>query len=200
MTYIYTDIMDNRYFTLIHGNRDEILEAIHETITSYDKPVTSYEAPLNIDLNDVQYNPPILKCQLWTPDNSQGVAYFANLRDGMPFLMYRLSKNYNFEFTQVSLDVDIDSEYIYAMRVFHHIDKNGNERYVRVMQDPKWDFWEQGERLPFEQVDKYSERFIKKRLTNEMILDYALALGWDLRSPDFWQSRTDARYYEWSNR
>lgn len=170
MTYIYTDIMDNRYFTLIHGNRDEILEAIHETITSYDKPVTSYEAPLNIDLNDVHYNPPILKCQLWTPDNSQGVAYFANLRDGMPFLMYRLSKNYNFEFTQVSLDVDIDSEYIYAMRVFHHIDKNGNER------------------------------FIKKRLTNEMILDYALALGWDLRSPDFWQPRTDARYYEWSNR
>ena len=33
-----------------------------------------------------------------------------------------------------------------------------------------------------------------------MILDYALALGWDLRSPDFWKSSTDARYYEWSNR
>ena len=45
-----------------------------------------------------------------------------------------------------------------------------------------------------------SERFIKKRLTNEMILDYALALRWDLRSPYFWKSSTDARYYEWSNR
>ncbi|MBQ8169356.1 MAG: hypothetical protein IJZ98_01285 [Bacteroidales bacterium] len=105
-----------------------------------------------------------------------------------------------FEITQVCLELDIDSEFNYAMRVFHHIDINGNERYVRVMQDPKWDFWEQGERLPFEQVEKYSERFIKKRLTNDMILDYALALGWDLRSPDFWKSSMDARYYEWSNR
>ena len=105
-----------------------------------------------------------------------------------------------FEITRVSLELDIDCEFNYAMRVFHHIDIDGNERYVRIMQDPKWDFWEQGERLPFEQVDKYSERFIKKRLTNEMILDYALALGWDLRSPDFWKSSTDARYYEWSNR
>ena len=118
----------------------------------------------------------------------------------MPFLVYRLMKIRPFEITRVSLELDIDSEFNYAMRVFHHIDIDDNERYVRVMQDPKWDFWEQGERLPFEQVDKYSERFIKKRLTNEMILDYALALGWDLRSPYFWKSSTDARYYEWSNR
>jgi vacuolar-type H+-ATPase subunit B/Vma2 len=65
------------------------------------------------------------------------------------------------------------------------------------MQDPKWDFWEQGERLPFEYVDKYSERFIKNRLTNDMILDYAMALGWDLRSDVFWTTDENAYSFEW---
>lgn len=192
--------MDSRYFTLIKGDRDEILEAVHKAIVSYERKEMSYDAPLNLDLTDVHYNPPAIKCQLWTPENSEGIACFANLENGIPFLSYRLMKIRQFEITQVCLEFDIDSEFNYAMRVFHHIDINGNERYVRVMQDPKWDFWEQGERLPFEQVEKYSERFIKKRLTNDMILDYALALGWDLRSPDFWKSSMDARYYEWSNR
>lgn len=192
--------MDSRYFTLIKGDRDEILEAVHKAIVSYERKEMSYDAPLNLDLTDVHYNPPAIKCQLWTPENSEGIACFANLEGGMPFLSYRLMKIRQFEITQVCLEFDIYSEFNYAMRVFHHIDINGNERYVRVMQDPKWDFWEQGERLPFEQVEKYSERFIKKRLTNDMILDYALALGWDLRSPDFWKSSIDARYYEWSNR
>lgn len=193
-------MIDNRYFTLIKGDREEILSAVHEALISYGKKLLSYNAPLNLDLTDVHHNPVVLKCQLWTPDNSEGVACFSNLEDGMPFLVYRLMKIRPLEITRVSLELDIDCEFNYAMRVFHHIDIDDNERYVRVMQDPKWDFWEQGERLPFEQVDKYSERFIKKRLTNEMILDYALALGWDLRSPDFWKSSTDARYYEWSNR
>lgn len=193
-------MIDNRYFTLIKGDREEIFSSVHEAIISYGKKKMFYNAPLNLDMTDVHYNPVTVKCQLWTPENTEGVACFANLSDGMPFLFYRLMKIRQFEITRVSLEFDIDNEFNYAMRVFHHIDINGNERYVRVMQDPKWDFWEQGERLPFEQVDKYSERFIKKRLTNEMILDYALALGWDLRSPDFWKSSTDARYYEWSNR
>ena len=192
--------MDSRYFTLIKGDRDEILEAVHKAIVSYERKEMSYDAPLNLDMTDVHYNPPAIKCQLWTPENSEGIACFANLEGGMPFLSYRLMKIRQFEITQVCLEFDIDSEFNYAMRVFHHMDINGNERYVRVMQDPKWDFWEQGERLPFEQVEKYSERFIKNRLTNDMILDYALALGWDLRSPDFWKSSMDARYYEWSNR
>lgn len=192
--------MDSRYFTLIKGDRDDILEAVHKAIVSYERKEISYDAPLNLDLTDVHYNPPAIKCQLWTPENSEGIACFANLENGIPFLSYRLMKIRQFEITQVCLELDIDSEFNYAMRVFHHMDINGNDRYVRVMQDPKWDFWEQGERLPFEQVEKYSERFIKKRLTNDMILDYALALGWDLRSPDFWKSSMDARYYEWSNR
>ena len=158
-------MIDNRYFTLIKGDREEILSAVHEALISYGKKLISYNAPLNLDLTDVHHNPVVLKCQLWTPDNSEGVACFGNLEDGMPFLVYRLMKIRPFEITLVSLEFDIDCEFNYAMRVFHHIDIDGNERYVRVMQDPKWDFWEQGERLPFEQVDKYSERFIKKRLT-----------------------------------
>ena len=171
-------MIDNRYFTLIKGDREEILSAVHEALISYGKKLISYNAPLNLDLTDVHHNPVVLKCQLWTPDNSEGVACFGNLEDGMPFLVYRLMKIRPFEITRVSLEFDIDCEFNYAMRVFHHIDIDGNERYVRVMQDPKWDFWEQGERLPFEQVDKYSERFIKKRLTNNLYYGKIQTYGW----------------------
>ena len=51
--------------------------------------------------------------------------------------------------------------------------------------------------VPFEQTEKYKERIKKNRLTNDMILDYAEAMGYDVRNPDFWKS-DNATYLEWS--
>ena len=190
--------MDNRYFTLINATMGEILEAVEEAIISYGKMPISYAEVLKIDLYDVHNNPSVIKYHLWTPANSKGVACFTNIRDGLPSLIYRIRKKHNFEVVQVCLSVDLPNcDFRYAMRVFHHWAQDGNERYVRVMQDPKWDFWEQGERLPFEQVDKYSERFIKNRLTNDAILDYLMELGWNLRSEDFWATDETAYCFEW---
>ncbi len=81
--------------------------------------------------------------------------------------------------------------------MFHFLGPNGTERLVRVMQDPRWDFYEEGNPFPFEQTEKYKERIKKKRLTNDMILDYAEAMGYDVRNPDFWES-DNATYLEWS--
>ena len=53
------------------------------------------------------------------------------------------------------------------------------------------------ETLPFEQTEKYKVRIKKKRLTNDMILDYAEAMGYDVRNPEFWKS-DNATYLEWS--
>lgn len=190
--------MDNRYFTLINAPMNEILEAIEEAIKSYGKTPISYTEELNIDLYDVHNNPSVIKYHLWAPSNSKGVACFTNIRDGLPSLIYRIRKKHNIEIVQVCLSINLpDCDFRYAMRVFHHWSQDGSERYVRVMQDPKWEFWEQGERLPFEQVDKYSERFIKNRLTNDVILDYAMELGWNLRSDDFWTTDETAYCFEW---
>ena len=62
------------------------------------------------------------------------------------------------------------------------------------MWDDRWDFYEEGEPMPFEQTERYTERLRRKRLTNDMVLDYAKALGWDLRDPAFWTSDQDAWY------
>lgn len=192
--------MKNVRFTIINADIEEVCKAIEEGMDVKEFSVL-YESPLDIDLDEVAYNPPVMKCQLWTPCNSEVTACFTNLKDGWNSLFYWLRKRRNFEITHLAFSHDVpnDEDY-YAFRHFHHIAEDGSERYVRVMQDPRWDFWEQGEIMPFEQIEKYSERFIRNRLTNDMLLDYALAMGWDLRSPDFWKSHGKARCYERSNR
>lgn len=55
------------------------------------------------------------------------------------------------------------------------------KRFVRAFRDDtRWDFFEQGERLPFEKDEYYRKRRIRDRLTPELLRGYSLALGWDL--------------------
>jgi hypothetical protein len=55
--------MDSRYFTLIKGDRDEILEAVHKAIVSYERKEMSYDAPLStktpISMDGTAFQPPM---------------------------------------------------------------------------------------------------------------------------------------------
>lgn len=68
------------------------------------------------------------------------------------------------------------------------------ERYVRVMWNNRRDFFETGHPFPFEQTERYTERIRRKRLTTDLVLGYAKAMGWDLRDPCFWKPSADASY------
>lgn len=151
----------------------------------------------NIDLSYVEHNVRRWKLQIWKPLCGHGVVLWGNVADGFDSITYILNKRYGLGWTRVSFTLDTP-EPGYEMRFFHYMPANGKERYVHVMQNPRWEFWESGEPLPFEQTERYKERIKKKRLTNEMLLDYLLALDWDLRSPDFWKSDGDTCYFEWT--
>ena len=190
--------MITRIFSFLDADMDDISRSIIE-IKEPSYPVSASKSPLKIDLSYVDYGALVTKMVLWAPQKRQ-TAVYGNQGDGFYTLCNVLNLRYGYDVTQICLTLDpenkIDDE-VYDMRLFYHIGKVYERRLVRVMQDPRWDFYEIGEPFPFEQTEKYKERIKKKRLTNDMILDYAEAMGYDVRNPDFWES-DNATYLEWS--
>lgn len=191
--------MITRYFTFVNADLKRVSDAMVEIIEDPDCSVKRYVSRLFVDLSYVRYTTPVKKMVLWSPCDNH-TAVYGNQSDVFYTLCNVLHLRYGFDITQICLTLDpenkIDNE-IYDMRLFYHIGKDNSMRMVRVMQDPRWDFYEIGEPFPFEQTEKYKERIKKKRLTNDMILDYAEAMGYDVRNPEFWKS-DNATYLEWS--
>ena len=190
--------MINRIFTLINGDIEDIHTAILNILKKWNHTIIKdRHSPVKIPIEDeIPYEIPIRYLILWHPTNTKGVALFGNQFDGFYSMTYLLNHHYNFELTRIAVDFEIENnEPEYGMfHNFHHFYADGRERMVRVMWDDRWDFYEEGEPMPFEQTERYAERLKRKRLTNEMVLDYAKALGWDLRDPAFWTSERDAWY------
>ena len=191
--------MVNRNFTLINGNIEDVHAAILKIIKHWNQTVLeNYLAPVDIHLEMVipDGGRQIQNIVLWKPANVNGTVLFGTERDGFHSMTWVLNNTYKFELTRIALDFDIENgEPEYGMHHnFHHLYADGRERLVRVMWDDRWDFYEKGEPMPFEQTERYTERLRRKRLTNDMVLDYAKALGWDLRDPAFWTSERDAWY------
>ena len=189
--------MGNRIFTLIYGD----IEDVHIAILDIFNDVTilkNYRAPVDIHLEEIIPGgaPPVWNSVLWQPKNTKGTVLFGNVQDGFTTTAWILNHKYKFEMTRIAVDFDIENdEPEYGMfHSFHHFYADGRERLVRAMWDDRWDFYEEGEPMPFEQTERYTERLRRKRLTNDMVLDYAKALGWDLRDPAFWTSDQDAWY------
>ena len=108
---------------------------------------------------------PIDKVLLWKPKGHNGTVVFAN--SDIDRIMYFINLEDKFDITGIMLDLDLPGENHYLpCYYFKHWNKDNSFRLVRVMCDPRWVFYEEGERFPFEQVEKYNERMKKKRLTN----------------------------------
>ncbi len=61
------------------------------------------------------------------------------------------------------------------------------ERTVMAMNDGgRWQFYTQGDPLPFERLECYSARRIKDRMTTEMLEEYGNAMGLRLFDPEFY--------------
>ena len=192
--------MITRNFSFIEGYIDDIKSHIIN-IMGPEYPVTECApAELKVVLDYEDIGSCIAQMVLWAPSPAQ-TAIYGNQSDGFSVLCNILNHRFGYNVTNISLTLDLDNKInsfdIYLFRLFEFLGQNGKKRLVRVMQDPRWDFYEIGEPFPFEQTEKYKERIKKKRLTNDMILDYAEAMGYDVRNPEFWKS-DNATYLEWS--
>lgn len=73
------------------------------------------------------------------------------------------------------------------------VDANGKPaRTVRVMKDDRWDFFQEGSPLGFEQTERYESRLVRDRLTRDMVLDYLEAWGAPVREEAFWRTSMPA--------
>ena len=73
---------------------------------------------------------------------------------------------------------------------FKRLFRDGSRRIVRCLQEDRWNFYQDGPVLPFEDPAQYRKRRIKDRLPEDILISYALRLGWDIRSSDFWRPET----------
>lgn len=189
--------MINRRFTLIYANMGTVEAAILDCYKTDVKILKVQNTPLEIQLEkSIPYYTKVKEIVLWQPKNASGTVLFGNQYDGFDVLGHILRNQYKLELTRIAISCNIESEEDdYApFYKFEHLYADGRNRYVRVMWDNHWDFYENGEPMPFEQTEKYQQKIRSKRLTNDMVLDYAKALGWDLRDPCFWESDKNAWY------
>jgi len=182
---------------MIYADLETVKNAFLNSLNGYFTVVETHYGIFEIHLEEpIPYNHPITKVVLWQPPDSPGTVLYGNQYDGFHSLGSVLNDDYHLEMTRIAISMDIDApdsdSYLFCK--FEHNFSDGRERYVRVMWDDRWDFYEKGEPMPFEQTENYTQRIRRKRLTNEMVLDYAKALGWDLRDPSFWTSKKEAWY------
>lgn len=168
--------------TIFFTSIDEIKEALLDRCNSGNNSIINV-ATLSLDnFRNPQYNPQESKAVFWKPQNCSFIVMTSNLLDGWDSLVTIISKHLSVPYLEIALDEDY--------RVFHY-----NNRYVRVMWDGKWDFYEYGTPFPFELLDQYANRLIKKRLTIDMIINYAKQLNVDITDPNMYCSNEDAIYF-----
>lgn len=130
----------------------------------------------------------IVKCVIWQPEsiNFNLSVFLTNIPDGWPSIINKYYSQYKSEVFR-AVFCDTDSEFpLYAFEY-------KNKETIRVIQsmkeEKKWEFFEKGTMLPFENGSIYKKRRIADRLNNEIIYEYLLTNGIDILNDKFWNSK-----------
>ena len=77
----------------------------------------------------------------------------------------------------------------YKMYKFNYYKGGDSIRYVRSMQDPRWEFYERGNPLWFEDTELYKQRMIKKRMNLQVIDSYLKKMRIDIFDENFLKNK-----------
>lgn len=84
----------------------------------------------------------------------------------------------------------------YPLSDFQYVENGIEKRYVRAMKDgARWEFYQEGEIMGFENPLYYKKRKIKDRLNKEILTEYLSKLGIDIASPELWTPVRASTYY-----
>lgn len=72
----------------------------------------------------------------------------------------------------------------YPKNSFEYIHSNGDIRIIMALKEDRWTFFQQGEPLPFENLEYYNSKRIKDRINFDIIKEYLLKLGIDFYKID----------------
>ena len=123
---------------------------------------------------------------VFSPVSSPNITLFtSNLSDGGYTLVYIMNKFLKLD--SISLRIS-KAEDFYKVYDFDYYKGGDSIRYVRSMQDPRWEFYERGNPLWFEDIELYKQRMIKKRMNKDILIDYCNKLGFNIYDKCFWQN------------
>ena len=131
---------------------------------------------------------------IFSPVSNLGLTVFwSNLQDGWYTLINKINNKLECSIFRIGLSSD-NVKYPFSMLELY---ENGcSKRFVRNMLDgKKWEFFQEGEILPFENRDNYNKKKISSRFDRKLLLEYLTALGFDLFDEKFWIADKCAAYY-----
>jgi hypothetical protein len=138
-------------------------------------------------LPDQVYNPPSHRGIFWSPESAPGkTAFMSNLTDGWQSLCHMLGTKEGLRTLRVRASTAREE---WPVVDFEYYRGGLSCRYVRAMRDdPRWEFFQTGQPLDEENLERYSARRIRDRLTEQDVADIAAKLGWPVSRADFWKS------------
>ena len=126
-----------------------------------------------------------IQCILYSPSCApESTIFYTNLSDGWNhFAQHYLIKHNHWEtyFTSINIADDI----VYPSFQFFKYGGN-SERFLICQKEPNWVFYQEGEPLPFEDIERYKRRLKRERVDAALLLKYMRAAGWNLEDDSFW--------------
>ncbi len=169
------------------------LEAVIRDAESVLSPKGGVVALSELTLPDQPYRSEVMSAVLWAPrQRPSSTAFMAGFSDGWATLVHILATKYGHMAAKVRLSRAQVEWPIVELVVYG---PGAERRGVRAMRDSsRWEFFEWGETLDFEETSAYSSRRVRDRFTAEMLGRYLSALGWDATDREFWA--TDQAAFE----
>jgi len=171
---------------------DADLTSVKETVDRALSPGFDIEQRWSdFSLPDQLYNPPSNKGTFWTPASAPDkTAFMANLTDGWHSLCHILGTDGGLRTLYVRASTTQEK---WPVTDFEYYQDGLSIRYVRAMkEDPRWEFFQKGQPLAEENLQRYRARRIRDRLTEQDVADIATKLGWPISKADFWKSTQPA--------
>lgn len=129
---------------------------------------------------------------IWQPLNQKNdcIAIVNSFQDGWSGFVEGFCKRNNLEYIYISFS---NNQRLYSDFAIFHCYNSDKERTVHAISDVgKWEFFQKGETLSFENEAYYKKRSISNRLNEEILLEYLQKMGVDLSGQDFWQAKSDS--------
>lgn len=163
-------------------------------------------APLNVAVSDAQrwLRPSTVECLPFYPPASRpdasmlpcGYFWAPSSHPDCTAIVANCSIAYNLavRFARRVIDIRVSSssdEWPVCELVLH---ENGTlRRLIRTLRDDsRWEFYQQGEPMHFEDSSAYERRRIRDRFTPDMLRSYCAALGWEIDPGILFASQQEA--------
>jgi hypothetical protein len=113
------------------------------------------------------------------------IAFMANLQDGWSSLAHVISAQLPGRVLVCALAMPTHA---YPANSMHILEGGETMRLVRAMKDdPRWEFYEEGEVQTFENAAYYTRRYTRDRVNHQIMVEYLNKLGIRIDDPQFWQ-------------